>query len=124
MRRRASVFSPIRAIVSERGPTKINPALLDCTRERLALREETVSWVDGFGPGAPCGLEQAVDAQITRSRLGRPDRVGLVRLEYVGRPSVGLGVHGDGSHSQLAAGTDHPKGDLTPVGHQQGSEQA
>src|SRR5262249_57210229 len=57
-----------------------------------------------------------VDGEIALARRGRADRVRLVGQQDVERLAIGLGEHGDRRDPLLAAGADHPHGDLAPVG--------
>ena len=72
----------------------------------------------GLGSRALDDLEDLLRVEVALRRRLAPERVGLVGQADVKGVAVELGVHGDGRDAELAAGADHPHGDLGPVGDQ------
>ena len=86
--------------------------------EVRVLGQEPVSGMDQGGAGLLGRGEQRPDVEVGLSRGRRPDSVGLVRQLDVQGVAVGVGVHRDGGHAELAAGPDDTDRDLPAVGDQ------
>ncbi|MCW0416072.1 hypothetical protein NB689_001826 [Xanthomonas sacchari] len=80
------------------------------------LGQEAVAGMDGLRAAALRGLEDALAAQVALARRRGADVHGLVGQAHVARVAVGIGVHGHGGDAELAAGGDHPAGDLAAIG--------
>jgi hypothetical protein len=72
----------------------------------------------GVGAASLRRLDDAVDPQITLTRCTWSYRVGLVRVPDVERPSIALGIDGNGRDLHLAARPDYPHGNLAAVGYE------
>ena len=101
-----------------RGSDEGDPTRGTGLRELGVLREEAVARVDGIGARDLCRRDEARDAQIGLPRGGRPDTDIVIGEADMERFPVGLGVHGDGLHSEFAAGAHDAQRDLPTVGDQ------
>src|SRR5262249_55833091 len=72
--------------------------------------------VDCLGATGLGRRKQRRDAQVALVRGRRADAVRLVGKAYMQRVAVDFGVDGDGSDTQLLAGADQARGDLSAVG--------
>ena len=68
------------------------------------------------------GGDNGRDIEIGAGTGRRTDADGLVRLAQIEGIGIRLRVDGHGLDTELAAGADHPLGDLAPVGHQDTAE--
>ncbi len=80
------------------------------------LGEEAVAGMDGVRARLRAAWSRAVDVEVAVARVRRPDADRLVGQPDVERLLVGGRVDGDGAEAELAAGADHPDGDLAAVG--------
>ena len=91
-------------------------------RDRLGeigvLRQEAVARVNRVRARLLDRVDNLVGAQVALARRRRPDRDRLVGEPHVHRGGVRVRVHRDGAQIELAAGADHPAGDLAAVGDQ------
>ena len=86
--------------------------------EVSVLGQEAVAGVDGVGPAAGDGVEEALDREVAFRRLGAAYEVGLVRGPDVPGTAVRFRVHRHRRDTEIPAGAGHPHGDLAPVGDQ------
>jgi hypothetical protein len=93
-------------------------ALLDALGEIGVLGQEAVAGVDRLGVGDLGRADDRGHVQVAVGGRRRPDADGLVGEAHVLGVGVGLGMHGDGLHTQLATGAEDAQGDLAPVGDQ------
>ncbi len=98
------------------GTDEGDAAVGDRPGEVGVLREEPVPRVDAVGPALFDDAEDCLGVQIALRRRLASERVGLVGQSYVEGVTIEVGVDGDGGHTQLATGPDHPDRDLSPVG--------
>ena len=77
--------------------------------------EEAVAGVNGVRARPGSSGEDGLHAQIAFGGGGGADMDGFIRLTYVHRGAVGIGIDGDGFDSEAAAGAEDPDGDFTPV---------
>jgi len=84
--------------------------------EARVFGQEAVAGVDGVGPAARDGVEEALHREVTLCSLGAPYEVGLVSGTHVPGPSVRFRVHRHRCDAEIPAGAGHPHGDLAPVG--------
>jgi hypothetical protein len=87
--------------------------------EVRVLGEEAVPGVDRVGSGPQRRRDDEVAAQVRVARRAARQPYRPVRLAYVRRPRVGVGVHRDRVDAERAAAGEDPAGDLAPVGNQQ-----
>ena len=80
------------------------------------LGEKAVARVDRVGAGDLGGGDQARNVEIRLARRRRADADVVVGEANVERLAIGLGVHGDRLHAELAAGADDAQRDLAAVG--------
>jgi hypothetical protein len=71
-----------------------------------------------FGSGAKRRLDDLVALEVRLARWRRSEQHRFVGFADVRRACVGFGIHGDGSHAQLATGADDSQRDLAAVGYQ------
>ncbi len=71
--------------------------------------------MDGIGAGFPGGIENAIDAQVAFAGWRRSDRHRLIGIQNMQGGAVGVGVHGHGRITELAAGTNDANCDLAAV---------
>jgi hypothetical protein len=72
--------------------------------------------VDGLGPGAAGGVDDALAHEVALRRRARADVHRLVGLAHVRGAGVGVAVHGDRAHAELLAGADDAERDLAAIG--------
>ena len=77
--------------------------------------------MDRVGPHLPRCLEDTLGTEVALARRGPADRHSLVGVAHMDGVAIGLGVHRDGPDPQLTAGAEHPSGDLSPIGNQDGA---
>src|SRR5437762_1550182 len=92
------------------------PGLFDLPDEGGVLREESVPGMNGLRAGGPGRLEDPVEVQIALGDFGRADLPHLVGEARVGALAIRLGADGHRGEPRLAAGAQHPRRDLAPVG--------
>jgi hypothetical protein len=74
--------------------------------------------VDGVGAGALGRVDDEIAAQVGVGWRVARQVDGPIGLAHEGRVGVGVGVNGDGGDAEVAAGAEHPAGDLAAVGDQ------
>ena len=84
--------------------------------ERAVLGEEPVAGMHGLRAARAAGGDDRLDPEIALRRRRPPDAHRLVRLLDVQRAAIRLRVHRHGADPHPPRGTDHPAGDLDPVG--------
>src|ERR1051325_244747 len=78
--------------------------------------------MDGLRAVTPCGIEDAVDPQITFRRRAGTDAFGLIGHPHMQGRAVGIGIDRDARDSHLAQGANDADGDLAAVGDQNFAE--
>jgi hypothetical protein len=104
--RRASVFWPIVRRTSGGGPTNVRPAFRHASAKAPVLGQESVSGMDGIGPGLAGGAHHPLDREVALARRRGPDRHRLISRPDVERSGVRVRVHGDRADPELPAGAD------------------
>ena len=115
IRVRAAVLWPISSIASGGGPTHTTPGRLDRARERRVLGEEAVARMHGLGARPLDRREQLLDVEVALRRRAPAERVRLVRARDVEGRAVGIRVHGDRAHAELAQGAEDADCDLSAI---------
>ena len=91
-------------------------------RDRLGevgvLRQEPVPGMDRVGARLPERVDDLLGDEVALARRRRADRHRLVGHADVHRRPIGLRMDRHRAKAELAAGADHPAGDLAPVGDQ------
>ena len=100
------------------GADEDDPGLGQGMRERRALREKAVAWMDSLGACLEAGGDNLVDCKIGLGRGGRAYRDGLIRHLDMQRVLVRFGKDGDGPDAHAARRLDDAAGDLAAVGDQ------
>ena len=90
--------------------------LLDRAGERGVLGQEAISRMDGLGARPADGLDQLLDVEVALGRRAPAERVRLVRPGHVQRRPVGVGVHRDRPHAELAQSPEDADCDLPSIG--------
>ncbi len=98
------------------GPMNTAPASATASREGGVLGEEPVPGVDRIGAAAGEHAQDEVYGEVALGCRLASESVGLVCHTNVKGVLVELGVDGDRSDAELAAGPDDPHGDLAAVG--------
>ncbi len=102
-----------------RWPDPHQPGGLHRGGEIGVLREESVARVYRVGTGRAGRRDDRLGIQIVAdARESNPG----VRLGDVWGVGVGVGVDRDSAQAEIAAGREHPPGDLAAVGHQNSSD--
>jgi hypothetical protein len=120
----ALTLSPIRRMVSGRGPMKAKAGLFDAFAEVGIFREEAVAGVDRLGVGDFGRGNDGGDVQVALTRRRRADADRFVGQLDVFRLGVGLRVHGDGAHAEFAAGAQDAQRDFAAVCYENLAEHA
>lgn len=103
-----------------RRADELDPVAFARLRQLGALREESVAGVDGVGPDAQRGLDDAVHVEVGPDGVtAAADLVRLVRLLPVQGEPVLVRVHGDAGDAQFVGGAERAYGDLPAVGDEQ-----
>ena len=92
--------------------------------EAPVLGEKAVAGMNGLGAALAGGRQDALPVEIALPRGGGADEHGLVGIGDVGPAGVSLGVDGDGSDPEGAAGADDAAGDLAAIGDEDALEHA
>ncbi len=74
--------------------------------------------MNGVGTGDLGGGDEIRDAEVGQAARRRADADVVVGEAHVQRLAVGLAVDRHGLDAELAAGANHPQGDLAAVGDQ------
>jgi hypothetical protein len=82
------------------------------------LRQKAVTGMNAVGAALADGIDELLDDQVALARGRRTDGDRLVGQAHVGRQRVGFGIDGHRAQAELAAGANHPAGDLAAVGDQ------
>jgi hypothetical protein len=82
------------------------------------LRQEAVAGMDRIGAGDLAGRDQGGDIEIALGGRRRADAHAFVGQAHVHGVLVGGGMHRHRLDAQLAAGAQHPQGDLAAIGDQ------
>ena len=110
---------------ADRGAWRADPDQAgggDRVGEGGVLREEAVARMDGLGAGFFRRGDDLFRDQIAFPRRGRPDQHGPVGVGHMGGVRIGLRIDGHGLKTHAPRGGEHPAGDLSAVGDQDGSE--
>ena len=100
------------------GADERKAGLLAGARESGAFGEEAVAGVDGVAARPAGGGHELVDVEVggDAAAVEGADGIGLARVEAAG---VVLGMHGNGTDSELAGRAHDADGDLPAVGDEQ-----
>ncbi len=98
------------------GADEADAAVATDLREAGILGEEPVAGMDRIDVGDLGRTDDPGDVQVALVAVGRPDADCLVGQAQVGSVAVRLGVDGHRLDSQLVAGPNDAKGDLTAIG--------
>ncbi|MPL84613.1 hypothetical protein SDC9_30578 [bioreactor metagenome] len=101
-----------------RGADEGNAVILEHLHEVRVFRKEAIARMDRLGAGDLAGGDDRGDREIALGRRRRADADALVGHAHMHGVAVGGRVHRDRGDPHLAAGADHPQGDLAPVGDQ------
>src|SRR5262249_46298703 len=86
--------------------------------EAGVLGKEAIARMHRFRPGDLAGRNDRRNVEIAVARRWRADADALVGEAHMHRIGIGSGMHGHGGDAELAAGPQHPKGDLPAIGYQ------
>ena len=84
-------------------------------RESGLLAQEPVSGMHSGAPRAHRRVEDLLDVEV-RGGAASTQRDSDVSAAWGQRVRVVLGVHRDGADPEVGGGSDHPEGDLSPIG--------
>ena len=98
------------------GPDENKTGIFDALREIGILREEAVSRMDRNGVGDLCSADDVGDLQIALGRGRWADTDRFVSKQDMLEVAVGLGMHGNGLDTELAACALDTQGDFATVG--------
>ncbi len=87
-----------------------------------ALREEAVAGVQRVAARAAGRVDERAGVEVRGRGRRRSDAHRGVGEPDVRQLGVGVGVHGDRAEAELAAGADHARGDLGPVGDEHAAQ--
>ena len=118
----AAILSPMVWIAVTGGPMNVAPADAKAVGEISVLRKKSVTGMHGLRAAADCRINDDRDVEVAVSRRRRPDRNGDVCRSDMARVGVRVAVHRDRPDAHGLERADHPDGDLTPVGDQNGVE--
>ena len=99
-----------------RWPDEDDAALLARTCELLVLTEKTVAGMNRLSASGASRVDDPVDDEIRLCRRRWADLHRLVGEQHECGGAVGIAVHGDCSHAEVAAPAEDPQRDLTTVG--------
>ena len=106
------------------GPDELDVAGLADLGEIGALGEEPVAGMNRVGAGDLRRAQHGRDAEVAVGAARRADADVFVGEPHVQGVLVGLRIDRDGLDAELAAGADHPQGDLAAVGDEDFLEHA
>ena len=79
--------------------------------------------MDRVGPRLTGRFQNALRVEVAFARGRRADLHRLVGVAHVWGAAVGLRIHRDGLEPELAAGAEHPAGDLPSIRDKDRAEQ-
>ena len=104
------------------GPDEDDAGCRKRARKGLALGQEAVAGMHGFGAGLAAGLDDLLDHQIAFGRRRRPDQDRIIGHFDMQRVAVGLGIDRDRLDPHAAGSLDDPAGDLAAIRDQNSFE--
>jgi hypothetical protein len=105
-----------------RRPDEDQPGLFDLLDEIRIFREESVTWVDRIGSGAPGRIQDRVDLEIALRRRGAADQHRLIGHLDMQRACIGFGIDRDRGNAHFPRRANDPAGNLAPVGDEDFAE--
>ncbi len=91
--------------------------------EMRIFREEPVARVDSVRPGDLGCAQDVGNIAVAKSRIGRPDANLFIGCTHMEARSIGFGKNRHCLNSELFAGANDSKSDLTAIGYQYFLEQ-
>ena len=101
-----------------RRPYEDYPGLFAHLGELGVLGQKPEPRMNGLGPGLPRYIYDVFLFEITLTRRGSADVIGLVGQCYMERAPVGVGINGHSARSELPAGPYYPYRYFSPVRNQ------
>ncbi len=86
--------------------------------ETRVLAQEAVAGMDGFGAGAPGGLQDGLLPQVAGGGTVSADGHGFVAVLDMGRVTIDIGIHRDRADAEASGRVGDAAGDLAAVGNQ------
>ena len=101
-----------------RRPDKYHSRRCAGLGEVCVFRQESVSRMNCISTCSSCNVEDQIAPQIALRRRCGAQPIRLIRMQYMQRGAVGIGVDGHRGQPHLTAGANHPQRNLAAIRNQ------